>query len=424
MTEPTSADPDALGRFVDTSGRVRGGLSERTASLEGLVRWIEAGCVDAGVPGMAALVERLTALAVQWEVSETGVAAVRRALMGADGGLGPVAGPVPVVVDIGSLVDEGRDEVADGLAVDLMRAGMTDPLAAVIAAETVRLVGADPSSTVHEALRRATATAAGVSEEELDRRRRAFGLGRAAVAAVVLEHWDEAERASNGYGHGVTLAGLRWVADDERAPAELRDAAYRLASDPGLFNDIDAATRSTGVTPTGYDWSKADGLVGRSDLEGFGVQDGRIRAVLPWRLLLDTATDGFRLDGADGVIRGWDLERFVQDRRIPVVVRQAARELNVGRSRASGMPETFVVFDPLAGQPLSLDTAALAGLSGDDAVAALFWAAATGRVPADGPALDPIPDRAWIDEHGTWRDGQTNRPLAGAFPPRLGQHGG
>lgn len=192
---------------------------------------------------------------------------------------------------------------------------------------------------------------------------------------------------------------------------------------------------ATGVTPTGYDWSESDGLIGRSDLEGFGVRDGRMRAVLPWRLLLDTATDGFRLDGADGVVREWDLERFVHDRRIPAVVRQAAWDLYAAgdpdllpdRARARGQPESFVVFDPLTGQPLSLDTAALARLSGDDAVAALFWAAATGRLPVAGPTPDPIPDQAWIDQHGTWRDGHTNRPLAGeGFPPLtdLGQHGG
>ncbi len=282
MTEPTSADSDALARFVATSGRLRAELSERAAELDDLVRWVESGCVDSGLPGMASLVERLAALALQWELSETGVASVREALVGADGGLGPLAGPVPVVIDIGSLVGQARRSVADDLAVDLVGAGMTEPLAAAIAAETVRLVGDDPSLTVHEALRRASATATGVSEEEFERRGRAFGLGRAAVAAVVLEHWDEAERASDGYGHGVTLAGLRAVADDERAPDELRDAAYRLASDPGLFNDLDAAARTKGVTPTGYDWSETDGLIGRSDLEGFGVRDDRMRAVLPW----------------------------------------------------------------------------------------------------------------------------------------------
>lgn len=275
MTEPTSADPDALDRFVDTSGRERGELSERAARLEGLVRRVESGCVDFGVPGMAVLVERLTALAVQWEVSETGVAAVRQALAGADVAFGPLAGPLPAVVDMVSPADRARDAVADDLAADLVGAGKTEPLAAAIAAEAVRLVGGDPSMTVYEALRQATASATGVSKDELDRQERAFGLERSAVAAAVLAHWDEAERASNGYGHGVTLAGMRAVADDERAPDELRDAAYRLASDPSLFNDLDAAARTKGVTPTGYDWSEADGLIGRSDLEGFGVRDGR-----------------------------------------------------------------------------------------------------------------------------------------------------
>jgi len=515
MTEPTSADPDALSRFVDASARARGELSERTAELDGLVRWVESGCVDFGVPGMAALVERTAALAVQWELSETGVAAMSDALVAAD--VGP--GPLPVVFDVVSLADQGRNGVADELAGDLVRAGTTEPLAAVIAAETVRLVAADPSVTVYEALRRASATATGVSEDELNRRGRAFGQSRASVAAVVLEHWDQAERASDGYGHGVTLAGMRAVADDERAPTELRDAAYRLASDPGLFNDLDAAARTKGVAVNGYDWSETDGVIGRSDLEGFGERDGRMRTVLPWRLLLDTAADGFRLDGADGVVQGRDLERFVHDRRIPMVVRRVAWDLYAesdpdlvrdlrpfeaadeegdegaddgpgdavrrgwgaaplggsrwlatgrrrpggmgggapeaargaggtgaaglgglvaavvatalepvvdagvdravaawDRARSPGMPSSFVVFDPLTARPVSLDSAGLRGRSGDDAVAAVFWAAATARPPAPGQPAEPIPDDAWIDEHGLWRDGRTDRPLVGTPP--------
>jgi len=324
VTDPTSADPDALGRFVDTSGRLRGVLSERAAELDGLVRWVESGSTDFGVPGMAALVDRVTALAVQWGLSEAGVAGVRDALVGGDL---VSETSVPPRVDAASLVGLARASVADGLAADLVRAGMTEPLAAVIAAETIRLTGADPSLSVYEALRRASASATGVSEEELDRRGRAFGLRRSAVAAAVLAHLDEVERASGGYGRGVTLAGLRAVADDERAPSDLRDAAYRLASDPGLFNDLDSAARTKGVAPTGYDWSETDGVVGRSDLDGFALRDGRMRAVLPWRLLLDTASDGFRLAGADGIVRARDVERFVHDRRVPGAVRQAAWEL-------------------------------------------------------------------------------------------------
>ncbi|MDH4362827.1 MAG: hypothetical protein OEY70_01910 [Acidimicrobiia bacterium] len=158
MTEPTSADPDALGRFVDTSRTARGELSERTAELDGLVRWVEAGTVDFGVPGMASLVERLAALGIQWELSESGVAAVGDALMGADVG----TGPLPVVFNVASLVDQGQDRVADALAADLVGAGMTTSLAALIATETVGLVDAHPTLTVYEARRLATATATGV----------------------------------------------------------------------------------------------------------------------------------------------------------------------------------------------------------------------------------------------------------------------
>lgn len=517
MTDPTSADPDALGRFGDTSGRLRAALSERAAEFDGLVRWVESGSADFGVPGMAALVDRVAALAVQWELSEACVAGVRDALVGADL---VSETSLPPRVDVVSLVGLARAGVVDDLAADLVGAGMTEALAAMIAADTIRLTGVDPSLSVYEALRRASAEATGVSEEELDRRGRAFGLRRSAVAATVLAHLDEVERASGGYGHGVTLAGLRAVADDERAPSDLRDAAYRLASDPGLFNDLDSAARTKGLAPTGYDWSETDGVVGRSDLDGFARRDGRMRAVLPWRLLLDTASDGFRLDGADGIVRARDVERFVHDRRVPASVRQAAWELYaesdpelvrgldpfepddgdgggeggwlvdaagrslVGgapmagrrswlasgsggprpvpggpaapgrsgggpggagfaglvaavvatalepavdagvdaatgpviaawdRARAEGMPSTFVVFDPLTGQPVALDSGPLTGLSGDEAVAAVFWAAASGHLPGAGPPPEPVPADAWIDEHGVWRDGVTNRPLA------------
>ena len=269
------------------------------------------------------------------------------------------------------------------------------------------------------------------------------------------------------------------------------------------------------MTATGYDWSETDGLIGLSDLEGFGVRGRRMRTVLPWRLLLDTAAAGFRLDGADGVVRGQDLEHFVHDRRIPEVVRRSAWELYsdsdpdlvrdlrpfeptreeradrgpgdparwwgaaplggsrwlangrrgrlgslpgsapVGapaegargpggsglgglvaavvavtlepavdaavdrgittwdRARSLGMPSSFVVLDLLSGQPVSLDTATLAGLAGDEAVAVVFWAAATGRPPVAGQAPESAPDDAWIDDLGLWRDGQTNRLLAG-----------
>ncbi|MEZ5408418.1 MAG: hypothetical protein R2761_10355 [Acidimicrobiales bacterium] len=518
MADPTSADPDALGRFVDTSGRLRGELQERSAELDALVRWVESGSPDSGVVGMAGLVDRLAALAVQWELSEAGVAGMRDALVGADA---ISETTLPPLVDGASLVALARNRVADDLAADLVRAGLTEALAGVIAAETVRLVAADPSLTVYAALRRASASSTGVSEAELDRRARAFGLPRSAVAAVVLENLSEVERASGGYGHGVALAGLRDVADHEGTPRELRDAAYRLASDPGLFNDLDSAARTKGVTPTGYDWSQIDGVIGRSDLEGFARQDGQIRTVLPWRLLLDTAADGFRLAGADGIVRAMDVERFVHDRRVPEAVRRAAwdlyadtdpdlvrgiepfdpsrsdggdqpggrladtagrallgpmvgrgsswlaagRGLSLGtgeapvpspasggsgsggssgagfgglvaavvatalepvldagvdrgisawdRLRAAGMPTSFVVFDPVTGQPVALDAGPLAGLSGDDAVAAVFWAAATGRAPAEGVAAHPIPDGVWVDELGVWRDGTTNRPLGG-----------
>lgn len=519
-----------MGRFVDTSGRLRGELEERSAELDALVRWVESGSPDFGVTGMTALVDRLAALAVQWELSEVGVAGVRDALVGADVISETTFSPL---VDAASLVALGRNRVVDDLAADLVRVGLTEALAEAIAAETLRLVAADPSLTVYSALRRASASATGVSEDELDRRARAFGLPRSAVAAVVLENLGEVERASGGHGHGVTLAGLRAVADHEGTPSELRDAAYRLASDPGLFNDLDSAARTRGVTPTGYDWSQVDGVIGRSDLEGFARQDGQIRIVLPWRLLLDTAADGFRLSGADGIVRARDVERFVHDRRVPEAVRRAAWDLYAdtdpdlvraiepfdpspsgggdrdgdgladsagralvgpmaGRSlwlegggraprlgtgevpvpvpgsggsggagfaglmaavvatvlepvvddgvdrgigawdrlRASGMPTSFVVFDPVTGQPVALDAGPLAGLSGDDAVAAVFWAAATGQVPAAGEAADPIPDGTWVDEQGVWRDGTTKRPLGGepswaaAGGTSSGSHGG
>ena len=521
--EATSADPEALGNYVDTGAKLRGELAERVAELDALVRWVESGSPDFAVPGMGSLVDRLAALGVQWERTEASVAAVREALVGADvfgGGMpfapGATAGPF----------DRGQGPVAEVLAAQLVDSGLTETLAAAIAAETMRLVATDPSLTVYKALRRASAEATGVSEDELERRGRALGLSRARAVATLGQHWDAAERASGDYGHGVTLAGLRAVADDERAPEGLRDAAYRLASDPGLFNDLDSAARTKGVTASGYDWSQADGLIGRSDLDGFGVRDGQRRVVLPWRLLIDSAADGFQVGRADGVIRGRELERFVHDRRIPAVVRQAAWELYAAtdpdlvrdldpfepsdeelddngllqaaargfgvvgpaaagrsswlatgkrppwmdpavaeplpvaryqlsfrpagapggaggpgfaglmaavvaaaaepvvdagvdravaawdRARSTGMPSSFVVFDPRTGQAIEVPADALAGLSGDSAVAAVFWAAATGQPPASSSEL-PIPDRTWVDENGVWRDGVTNRPLAG-----------
>jgi len=529
--EPTSADPDALGNLVDTGAKLRAELGERVAELDALVRWVEAGSADFGVPGMQALVDRLAALGVQWERTDGGVAAVRDALLGADRG---GVGGFPVVGDavVASLVDLADNRLVDGLAADLVGRGLTVELAGVVAAETIRLIGADPSLTVYQALRRASASATGVSEDELDRRGRALGLSRARVAAVVASHWDEAERASGG--HGVTLAGLRAVADDDRASPELRDAAYRLASDPGLFNDLDTSASTRGVTATGYDWTQIDGVIGRSDLDGFAVRDGQIRVVLPWRLLIDSAADDFRLARADGVIRGRELERFVHDRRVPAVVRQAAWELyaatdpdlarglrpfepdgserddnglvqaasrglvgtlpagaggrsafltggrgrpgggglGVGlggagpapvkpaasagprgagfagllaavaatvlepvvdagverataawdRARADGMPGSFVVFDPGTGRPVEVPTEALAGLSGDDAVAAVFWAAA-GRPAGAAGTRPPIPDGAWVDEAGVWRNGVTNRPLAAVLTGGAGTEG-
>lgn len=530
--EPTSADPDALGNLVDTGAKLRGELNERAAELDALVRWVEAGSAEFGVPGMQALVDRLAALEVQWERTDAGVAAVRDALLGADGG---GIGGFPVVPDavVAALVDLADSGVVDDLAADLVTQGLTEELAGDIAAETIRLVTADPSLSVYAALRRASATATGVSEDELDRRARAFGLSRGQVATVLAHRWDEAERASGGYGHGVTLAGLRAVADDERASPDLRDAAYRLASDPGLFNDLDTSARTRGVTATGYDWSQIDGVIGRRDVDGFAVRDGQIRVVLPWRLLIDSAADDFRLARADGVIRGRELERFVHDRRVPAVVRQTAWELysdtdpdltrglrpfepdgserddnglvqaasrglvgtlpagaggrstflttgrgrpgggpGVGlggvepgpvepsapagpggagfagllaavvaaglepvvdagvdratgawdRARADGMPGSFPVFDPGTGRPVEVPTESLAELAGDEAVTAVFWAAA-GRPAGAGGARPPIPDGAWVDEAGVWRNGVTNRPLAAVLTGGAGSEG-
>lgn len=515
--EPTSADPDALGNLVDTGAKLRAELAERAAELDALVRWVEAGSAEFGVPGMQALVDRLTALGIQWERTDAGVAAVREALLGADQ-FGASGFPVVTDAEAAGLVDLADGRMVDDLAADLVGQRLTGELARAVAAETIRLVEADPRLTVFEALRRASATVTGVSEGELDRRARAFGLSRGQVATVLADHWDEAERASRGYGHGVTLAGLRAVADTDGASPDLRDAAYRLASDPGLFNDLDASARTRGVTATGYDWSQVDGVIGRSDVDGFTVRDGQIRVVLPWRLLIDSAADDFRLARADGVIRGRELERFVHDRRVPAVVRQAAWELYdatdpdltrglrpfepgddersdnglmqaasrglVGtlpagaggrstflttgqgrpggglggaepgpveppvsagpggagfagllaavvaaglepvvdagvdrataawdRARADGMPGSFVVFDPGTGRAVEVSTEALAGLSGDQAVAAVFWAAA-GRPAGAGGARPPIPGGAWVDETGVWRNGVTNRPLA------------
>ena len=518
--EPTSADPDALGRFVDTGAKLRSELGERTGELDALVRWVESGSSEFGVSGMAALVDRVAALAAQWGVTESRVAAVRDALVAADAsGVGGDGLPTVSTGAVLPLMEQRQAQVVADLAADLVASGMTEALAAAIAADTVRLVTADPSLKLYAALRRASAAATGVSEDELDRRGRAFGLSRAGAVAVLGAHWEEAERASGGYGKGVTRDGLRAVADDERAPGELRDAAYRLASDPGLFNDLDAAARTRGVTATGFDRSQTDGLIGRSDVDGFARRDAQIRVVLPWRLLLDTAADGFRLSGADGVIRARDVDRFVHDRRVPVVVRQAAWDLyaesdpdlvrgldgfeptddergdngllqaaergfvtgvplagrsswlTVGRPpgpassrepasggsgaaeagtggagfaglvagvvamalepvvdagvdqataawdriRSPGMPGTFVVFNPHTGQPVAVSSEALDGLAGDDAIAAVFWAAATGLAPGAGSAWPPgpVPDGAWVDEAGVWRDGTTHRPLVG-----------
>ena len=119
------------------------------------------------------------------------------------------------------------------------------------------------------------------------------------------------------------MAALRSIVMDPTMPEAFRDAAYRLAADPGLFNDVDATHQTITLTPTGFDWSQTDGIIGRADVEEFAVKDFQIRTVLAWRILIDSATHGHNVDKADGTIRPAEVDAFLGDRKVPPLVRQA-----------------------------------------------------------------------------------------------------
>jgi hypothetical protein len=120
-----------------------------------------------------------------------------------------------------------------------------------IAVNAGRLWDANPTRPLHEALTRAAADYAGVSVEEFQRRWRAFGLARGEAVSVVGAHFDDT--SSRGNGEDVTVAALRSIVMDPTMPEAVRDAAYRLAADPGLFNDLDVTHQTTTLTPTGFD---------------------------------------------------------------------------------------------------------------------------------------------------------------------------
>ena len=165
--EPTSADVEALARFVFTNGRLSFELAERQADLAALAQAVVTESGELGIDAPLPLLDRVHALALQWQLSGSFVATVRDSLVEGDG-VGPLRS-VPNVVIATRLAFDRRREVGL-IEADLIAGGADEVMAKAIAVNAGRLWDANPTRPLHEVLTRAAADYAGVSVEEFQRR--------------------------------------------------------------------------------------------------------------------------------------------------------------------------------------------------------------------------------------------------------------
>jgi hypothetical protein len=320
-----SADLGALDGFVEQSAGA-------VPALWGLVEDLRAGRARlagldlAGFPTVSAAGD-LDALVESMAANQRFVADVADTLR--QFGTGPGTGwlEVPWAVVAAELARTDSERL-DELVRHLVAAG-TDPAeAALIRAEVAKRLAADPGLGFSDAVLDGTAAHRGVTRAELERAGRALRLSRVGATRIVATYFDELA-ARVGPAGQITVADLIAVAGDPDAPADLRDAAYRLAADTGLFTDIDVAAQTdlTTVPFHGFDHARSDGIISRDDLAAFAVVDYRYRALAPWHPLLDTAAEGYDTTRTDSRVDSGDVNTFIADPDIPLHVRVVVYDL-------------------------------------------------------------------------------------------------
>lgn len=224
-------------------------------------------------------------------------------------------------------------ERLDALERSLVAQGVDPAVAGAVTAEVAAALVADPTLSFTAAARAGFAAHQGISLDEAARAERAFTLSPPEVGAVLDRHFDEIA-GRHGKGDQITVEDLHDAIDDESLDPEARDVAYRLAADAVLFTNLDV-THQTDLSAeplgNGFDWHRADGIIGRDDVTEFPAKDHQARILLAWHPLVETAGHGYDLAEVDSHASADDVTAFVEDQDIPVYVRLAVFDVYAER---------------------------------------------------------------------------------------------
>lgn len=216
-------------------------------------------------------------------------------------------------------------ERLDGLERNLVQRGMDPAEAAKVRAEVLAQMEADPTLSFREATLAGVAAYQGISLAEAEQASRAFDLYPAEVSAIVEEHFDDIA-GRRGNRDQITIKDLHEIIEDESTPVAVRDAAYRLAADQNLFNNMDVAKQtdlSAEPFGSGFNLAEIDGIIGRDDVIQFADKDYQARILLAWHPLVETAAQDYDLSRADSHAGEDDIAAFVEDEDIPAYIRLA-----------------------------------------------------------------------------------------------------
>lgn len=226
-------------------------------------------------------------------------------------------------------LDKSNDERLDELQATLENQGIDPAEAAKIRAEIEQQLEDDPAISFHDAILAGMAEYEGIDVEELERRQRAFTLYPAEVGTVINENFDVIA-SQTGDDDIITIEDLHLVIEDESLPPQVRDAAFRLAADGILFNNMDVA-KQTNLTDeplgNGFRWNKTDGDISRADAEQFNEKNYHAEILAAWHPFIETANQGYDLSKVDSHAGEADVLAFVTDPDIPLHVRKAVADI-------------------------------------------------------------------------------------------------
>ncbi len=139
-------------------------------------------------------------------------------------------------------------ERLDAFEASLIVGGVDEVEAALVRAAVAKRLATNRALGFYDAVLEGTAAHRGISRDELERETRGFQLSRAETVAIVGAHFDVVAGRS-GNRQQITIEDLIATAEDTHTTPVLRDAAYRLAADAGLFVDVDVAAQTDGQGP-------------------------------------------------------------------------------------------------------------------------------------------------------------------------------